>query len=36
VLAWADSSKATGWIKKIPATPRVCTIPFTSLMWDRY
>jgi hypothetical protein len=26
VLAWADSSRATGWIKKIPAISRVCYI----------
>jgi hypothetical protein len=30
VLAWADSSRATGWVKKIPAVSRVCSSLTTS------
>lgn len=30
VLAWADSSKLTGWVKKIPVASRVCPMPHSS------
>jgi hypothetical protein len=29
VLSWSDSSKAMGYVKKIPIVPTVCTVQFS-------
>lgn len=37
VLAWTDSSKAAGWVRKVPVSPRVCaTICNRDTLWMMY